>query len=204
MLNSRNLRSLCQNCKNLFADIFLGIITALFEISWNCNCNLEYLSYLGENEELTGTKVPHMKVTGTVTKFHLKSNFPIPVDDVVRRKNASSNAPLCLSSSPSVSNFSNVLQSSAPIPSRYAPWSLSVDIDLWVYPTSRNRLSEERSRPLLTSDGIELSRQKRLKADQRNDLQPIQRRPHMTAVGFQFVRRTLLEERIKQIICPWR
>ena len=78
LLNSRNLRSLCQNCKNLFADIFLGIITALFEISWNCNCNLEYLSYLGENEELTGTKVPHTKVTGTVTKFHLKSNFPIP------------------------------------------------------------------------------------------------------------------------------
>ena len=69
---------MCQNCKNLFADIFLGLITALFEISWNCNCNLEYLSYLGENKELTGTKVPHMKVTGTVTKFHLKSNFPIP------------------------------------------------------------------------------------------------------------------------------
>ena len=79
LVKSINLRSLCQNCKNLFADIFLGIITALFEISWNCNCNLEYLSYLGENEELTGTKVPHMKVTGTVTKFHLKSNFPIPV-----------------------------------------------------------------------------------------------------------------------------
>ena len=57
LFNSRNLRSLCQNCKNLFADIILGIITAPFEVSWNCNCNLEYLSYLGENEELTGTKV---------------------------------------------------------------------------------------------------------------------------------------------------
>ena len=78
LLNSRNHRSLCQSGKHLFADIFLGIITALFEISLNCNCNLEYLSYLGENEELTGTKVPHMKVTGNVTKFHLKSNFPIP------------------------------------------------------------------------------------------------------------------------------
>ena len=55
LLNSRNLQYLCQNCKNLFADIFLGIITALFETSWNCNCNLEYLSYLGENEELSGT-----------------------------------------------------------------------------------------------------------------------------------------------------
>ena len=33
-----------------------------------------------ENEELTGTKVPHLKVTGTVTKFPWKSNFPIPVD----------------------------------------------------------------------------------------------------------------------------
>ena len=32
-----------------------------------------------ENEELTGTKVPHLKVTGTVTKFPWKSNFPIPV-----------------------------------------------------------------------------------------------------------------------------
>ena len=31
-----------------------------------------------ENEELTGTKVPHLKVTGTVTKFPWKSNFPIP------------------------------------------------------------------------------------------------------------------------------
>ena len=32
-----------------------------------------------ENEELTGTKVPHLKVTGTVTKFPWKSNFSIPV-----------------------------------------------------------------------------------------------------------------------------
>ena len=32
------------------------------------------------DEELTGREIPHLKVTGTVTKFPWKSNFPIPVD----------------------------------------------------------------------------------------------------------------------------